>query len=198
MPQQPRFQTTPLWEPRISGSANWTSGTLRAILNFAPNLLQGSEDIKDLCPSYLKLTLENRAGFLVYFISALARYESGFETTTRYHESTMGNDAVTGLPVYSEGLLQLSYQDTKWAPFCEFDWTRDRTLSPTDPRKTIFDPIKNLSCGIRILDRQVEKKGKLLIGSGAYWAVIKTDAPHNKILEIKALTRDLPVCQYGR
>jgi hypothetical protein len=157
--------------------------------------MEGPKDIQDFCPAFPSLTTENRVGFLVYFVSAIANFESSFSPTNRYNESTMGTDSVTGLPVYSEGLLQLSYQDTVWAPFCQFDWAHDKDFAPKDPRKTIFDPIKNLSCGIQILDLQIKNKGYLQVNAGAYWAVIKTNSTYNKIPEIKALTRALPVCQ---
>jgi hypothetical protein len=195
-PTQPRFETTPLWEQRVSGSANWTAGATQALLTWAPHLIAGPRDVQDFCPTFLALTTQNRVEFLVYFISAVAHFESSFSPVSRYHETTMGTDTVTGLPVYSEGLLQLSYQDTVWAPFCEFDWRQDKDFAPTDPRKSILDPIKNLTCGIRILDLQVQKKGRLQLGSGAYWAVIKTDSAASKISEIKGLTRALPVCRY--
>ena len=195
---EPYFPVTPLWESQVPGSEQWTGAVLNALLANAPRLLDGADDIHAFCPSYSGLGIENRARVLAFLLSAMVRFESGFNPTTRYHEASMGTDAVTGLPVYSEGLLQLSYQDTLWAPFCEFDWDKDRHLSVTDKRKSIFDPMKNLNCGIRILNRQIEKRGRLVLSSDAYWAVLKSDAPHNKIELIQALTKALPACQYQK
>lgn len=107
----------------------------------------------------------------------------------------MGTDAVTGAQVYSEGLLQMSYQDTQWYTFCEFDWSKDRNLSATDPRKTIFDPKKNLACGLRVLANQIAKKGLIAVTSGTYWAVITPGNKYNKLAEIRALVAKSPGCQ---
>jgi hypothetical protein len=67
-------------------------------------------------------------------------------------ETTMGTDPVTGKQVASEGLLQLSYQDVpnygsvlKY-PLCKIQWSKDKSLSVTDPKKTILDPYINLEC----------------------------------------------------
>lgn len=94
----------------------------------------------------------------------------------------MGTDPVTGRQVASEGLLQLSYQDVQWAPYCEFDWSVDKKYSDTDARKSIFDPEKiTEDCGIQILDRQVAKKSNIALSSGVYWAVLKIGGKYRGI-----------------
>jgi hypothetical protein len=79
-------------------------------------------------------------------------------------------------------------------PFCnEFDWSVDRYLSVSDPKKTIFDPYKNLKCGIRILNQIVGNKKLISFSSGHYWAVLKPTSGSQP--KIKALTNNLPFCQ---
>jgi hypothetical protein len=128
-------------------------------------------------------------------ISAVAKYESNFKATTRFKEPGMGTDPVTGAPVYSEGLLQLSYQDARTHKFCAFDWERDRKLPLADPRRTILDPMINLKCGILILANQVKRYNRISILSGAYWSVLRPPgANYSKVLQIRALTRKLSFC----
>lgn len=183
------------WETK-SGARNWSLHAYRVILDKGASLLEGADDVVEYCPLYYRIIKEERAWFWTSLIAAMAYYESAWEPTARMHETTMGTDPVTGQPVYSEGLLQLSYQDRLGHAYCnEFDWNSDRHLSAKDPRKTILNPEKNLSCGIQILNRQIRKHRKIGIGKGAYWAVIKTTKPSNKIERIKArIKAEVPAC----
>lgn len=128
-------------------------------------------------------------------ISQIALYESAWKPTSRMQETTMGTDPVTGKPVWSEGLLQLSYQDIQWAPYCEFDWKKDKLLSPTSPQKTILDPIKNLECGVRILAAQIRTKGTVILNKGVYWAVLKEGGKYQKIAQITGATKKMKFCE---
>ena len=87
-----------------------------------------------------------------------------------------GWDRVTKTFYLSEGLLQLSYSDKKYYG-CDFDWEKDQFKLDDDHEKSIFDPKKNLECGVVILNRLVGKKGTPFFNSGHYWAVLK---PSNK------------------
>lgn len=159
-------------------------------------MVAGTEDVESFCPTYYTLSYDQRVNFWAYLISAMTKYESAFNPLSRYKETTMGTDPITGQAVYSEGLLQLSYQDSRNYSFCdEFDWSVDSKLSPTDPRKSILDPYKNLKCGIQILNHQVMRKNLIGVGSGAYWAVIKSNSSYNKIAQIKGLTTQIPFCK---
>ncbi|MNL15369.1 hypothetical protein D3C87_1363530 [compost metagenome] len=112
----------------------------------------------------------------------------------RFHESTMGTDSVTKQPVYSEGLLQLSYQDVRGYPFCDFNWEVDRKLKVTDIRKTIFDPYKNLDCGVGIMSRQLARSGLITVKTNAYWSTLRSGGTYNKISQISAMVKKLPFC----
>lgn len=169
---------------------------VRDIVNTKANsLLRGPGDVESFCPMYDRLGTQDRLNFWAEFISSVALYESAWSPTSRMIETTMGTDPYTGRQVASEGLLQLSYQDVQWAPYCEFDWSVDKKYSDTDPRKSIFDPKKNLSCGIQILDRQVARKGNIALSTGVYWAVLKINGKYSKLKEIRARTNALSFCQ---
>lgn len=185
-----------LWETRSEGKT-WSTFVFNLFKNeLATTFLPGTSDVTGFCPRYHTLTNDQRVNFWGLLVSAMTKYESNFSPTMRYKESTMGVDPVTGQHVYSEGLLQLSYQDVQWAKFCEFDWNKDKSLSPTDPRKTIFNPQKNLSCGIKILARQIQRKNKIAVTGkeGAYWAVLIPGGKYTKLAEIQALTKKMPGC----
>lgn len=182
------------WESK-DGARPWSLHAFKTILAKGPSLLEGTDDVVEYCPRYYSLGTEQRAWFWTALVSGIAFYESGWDPTNRMQETTMGTDPVTGLPVYSEGLLQLSYQDRQGHPYCnEFDWSVDRHLQPRDPKKTILNPEKNLSCGIQILNRQVRKHRRIGIGKGAYWSVIKITKPQNKIEKIKARLASVAPC----
>ncbi len=184
-----------LWEKVSSINRVWNDPTFKVIEKETRSLLAGADDVTKFCSNYEKLSITKQIIFWGYLISAMAKFESGFKTTARFKETGLGTDAVTGLPVYSEGLLQLSYQDIRPYPFCEFDWNKDKNLAGTDPKKTVFDPIKNLRCGIKILDSVIQKQKKITTKSGAYWAVLIEGGKYQKIKEISALTQSLPFCK---
>jgi len=183
-----------LWEPVRTGSEAWSAFVFNLIKGEAQALLS-AQDFDVFCPNYANLSLDQKINTAGMLISGITKFESNHNPLSRFHESSMGIDPVTGEPVYSEGLLQLSYQDTQGYPFCQFDWEADKNLSATDPNKTILKPLTNLDCGVRILARQVQRQGTLILGSGAYWAVIKSNSQYSKIDEIAALVQTLDFCK---
>lgn len=144
-----------------------------------------AQDINIFCPKIDRLNVDTQKLVVAELIVWMSFYESTWNPTARYHEKTMGIDPVTKHPVHSEGLMQMSYQDTQWAKYCEFDWSIDKNLSATDPNKTIFDPKKNLSCAVKVLARQIDRTGKIVLSRGVYWAVIKDGGRYSKISNIK-------------
>ena len=112
---------------------------------------------------------------------ALAYAESSFKLNCRYVEPpSLGKDVVTGVQNTSEGLLQLSYQDSRYHA-CEFDWSEDRHKNSLDISKTIFDIRKNITCGLAIMNKLVGKNGHYIFNSGNYWAVLKPNNKRHKI-----------------
>ncbi len=141
------------------------------------------------------LELEQKISFWVYLVSSVAQFESKFDPNLRYKETKLGTDPITKQPVFSEGLLQLSYQDVLKYPYCDkFDWNKDRHLRPNSPKKTIFDVEKNLTCGIRILNQQVRDHHLIAYHDDQYWSTLMPGNSHNKIFEIQKLTTAIPFC----
>lgn len=146
------------------------------------------------CPKYQSLDNNQRANVWAALFSGVAKYESAYSPTSRYQETTMGTDPITQQPVWSEGLLQLSYQDIQGFPFCDFDWSKDKSLNPTDPNKTILDPYKNLYCGVGIMAKQITRKGLITVSSGAYWSTLKSGGRYQQIAGISAIVKKIPFC----
>ncbi len=199
-PNKPDAYSPLSWENNVKDSVLWSLMVFRLIQTEQPALLQTKvTDIATFCPRYDSLDQVQKINFWGQLIAAIAKFESGWKPVTRYVETTMGNDAITGEQIVSEGLLQLSYQDAKYtSAFCKFDWSVDKFLNlknPMDARKTIFDPYKNLRCGLAILAKQIKNKKAIAVDSGAYWSVIKIGNKNSKIEKISAITKSLSFCQ---
>lgn len=189
-----------LWEGHNSDAVNWTAYAQQAVERYAPDLIKGSNDVESFCPQYSRLGTQDRVNFWVQLVAAMTKYESGWNPVSYFVESSMGADSVTGQQTASEGLMQLSYSDAKnyhsvvAAGVCDFDFTDDQKYSRTDIRRSIMDPKTNLTCGIGILNRQVQRDHLIAEGANAYWAVIKTNRSSNKISQIRAITKALAFC----
>lgn len=189
-----------LWQGQNANAAQWTIYAQDAIAKYAPDLIKGSNDIATFCPMYDRLGTQDRINFWVQLIAAMTKYESSFNPASRMIETSMGADPITGKQTASEGLLQLSYSDARnyhnvvASGVCAFDYSADKQYGITDLRRTILDPKTNLTCGIGILNRQVQRHHLIAIGSSAYWAVIKTDRSSNRLSQIRAITKALSFC----
>lgn len=128
--------------------------------------------ILEVCPNYESLVAKQKQDFWVYFIQALAVVESSFDRYSQLQENWFHKD---GSPVISEGLLQLSYSDRGRGPGCSFSESRDAKLALAD--RSIFEPKKNLQCGISILKNQLAKNG--LFHNGSYWNPLRKKAKYN-------------------
>jgi hypothetical protein len=182
------------WESQRFPERSLWSDHIFSVIEQYFNDLDLVRDADFFCPNYFSLNRDERINFWGQLFSAISYFESGWRPTTRYQETTMGIDPVTNQPVYSEGLLQLSYQDTQWAKWCEFDWNADKKLSPTDPLKTILNPQKNLSCGVGIMARQIRRQGQIILSRGAYWAVILKGGRFQKLNQISEIVRKHDYC----
>ncbi|MEK2644923.1 hypothetical protein [Bdellovibrio sp. BCCA] len=194
---EPSYKMVPLaWEStKYPERTQWSEYLQKIILNDWNSLLPGSNDITNFCPRYHSLDNNERANVWAQLFVAIAKYESGYSPTSRMQETTMGTDPVTRQPVYSEGLLQLSYQDIEWAPWCKFDWSKDKNLSGSDPKKTILSPYLNLDCGVGIMAKQIKSKGSIVVSSGVYWAVIKSGGRYQQISNIQGIVKSLSLCK---
>lgn len=181
------------WEKKKPSRSSWTKITVEETKKQF-NELDKAQDITLFCPSYQMLDKTHRVWVWSELISAMAYYESHWNTTAQLAEPSLGKDVITGTTIMSEGLLQLSYGDKKWAKWCNFDWEADKQLSNKDPNKSIFQPKNNLVCGIGILAKQIKKRGRIILNDSAYWAVLKPSSRYNKVHEIQNKVLQLPFC----
>lgn len=138
--------------------------------------------VRQLCPRYRSMTLENRRAFWAYFFQALAGAEAGLRPTADVRHSdpqVAVVDSVTHRIARQEGLLQLTYMDSERYG-CDFDWQRDKELAEHDPAKTILQPRNNLLCGIRILENQLIQQHKPLLSDSSYWVTLRPSSPSYK------------------
>jgi hypothetical protein len=97
--------------------------------------------------------------------------------------------------VRSEGLLQLTYEDSSRYG-CNFDWDADKHLPEHDPDKTILQPRNNLLCGVSILDYQLIVQKKPLLSMSSYWSTLRPGWPGNQVF-LKQM-RNVPAACRGR
>jgi hypothetical protein len=135
------------------------------------------EDIEEFCPAYSRLARQKQVAFWVYLLSSITQFESNFKPETSYQENF--RDA-NGNYVISRGLLQLSIESGNGYG-CAFRSASD-----------VHDPLQNLSCGIRILNRWVSrdkqiagKSGSAWQGGARYWSVLRTA---DRVASIKSFT----------
>jgi len=158
----------PMWDPA------WDAIVERAL---PPEMLsaRAARDVHPFCPRFAVLGDADKREFWAYFFQALAGAEGGLKPTAHalHAQSAMQvRDAVTGMQVRTEGLLQLAYEDQRRYG-CGFDWQADRTLRPGDPARTILQPKNNLECGVKILDQQLFQEHKALLSRTGYWSTLR-------------------------
>jgi Transglycosylase SLT domain len=136
----------------VPGTDAWTSAAAAVVgANLAS--FERAADRELYCPGYDSAPAERRVTCWVRLISAVARYESGFDPTQSFQEAS-GN--------FSVGLLQLS---TGECPNAE-------TLD------LLKDPVQNIVCGARKMAALIERDGFItspdsVHGAAAYWSVLR-------------------------
>ncbi len=147
-----------------------------------------------LCPKWDRLGEGHKRRFYANLLRIIARFESDHDPATMALEKAMSIDPVTKRQVVSEGLLQLSYQDQRNFPGCNFDFAGDRARfeedwSLQDSRKTyenallkgwtaknadrsILAPGAQFACAVAVLSRAArasQREGKSLLAKLGYW-----------------------------
>jgi len=147
-----------------------------------------------MCPKWDRLGEGHKRRFYADLLRIIARYESGHDPATMALEKAMSIDPVTRRQVVSEGLLQLSYQDQRNFPGCNFDFAADRARyeedwTLQDARKTyenallkgwtakntdrsILTPGAQFACAVAVLSRAAHasrREGKSLLAKLGYW-----------------------------
>lgn len=185
-PPKNEDKTAPLWESKKVDGTKWTEHANYALDSLGKNMLGVvPADSSTFCPNYKNLTYEQRKEFWVYLISAMSRYESNFNPDARYQENFKDSQ---GEFIISRGLLQLSIESSQGYQ-CGFSKAQE-----------LHDPYKNLSCGIRILDRWMERDGRIAgkvgnawKGGARYWSVLRTGG--NPYASIVQMTKSIPICK---
>ncbi|MES2801919.1 MAG: transglycosylase SLT domain-containing protein [Bdellovibrionota bacterium] len=177
----------PLWEAKVSGSRDWSNHLYSELDRIGQDLLDViPADSSMFCPNYKNLTYSERKKYWIYMISAMTKFESSFNTNTTYKEGF--NDS-SGKPVISRGLLQISIESSKGY---------DCGMSDA---QELHNPLKNLSCGLRILDRWVGRDGRIAgkvdakwRGGARYWAVLR-EADKTSYKTILSSSKNLKMCR---
>ena len=158
----------PTWDPA------WDEIIERAL---PPEMLstEMAREVKPFCPRFGGMSEVDRRAYWAYFFQALAGVEAGLIPTedVRHTQAEVAiKDPVTTRLARSEGLLQLAYMDADRYG-CDFDWERDKLLAEKDPARTILQPKNNLTCGMKILEKQLIEKGKPLVSRSSYWSTLQ-------------------------
>jgi hypothetical protein len=131
--------------------------------------------VRSYCPRFGSEGEADKRAFWAYLFQALAGAEAGLDPTVNVHhtEAAVAKiDTVTKRPVRQEGLMQVAYMDGDRYG-CDFDWESDRKLPEHDANRTILQPAKNLSCGVKIMENQIITQGKPLLSKTSYWSTLQ-------------------------
>lgn len=187
MPETILREAIPLWESKVSQGKDWTSYVDRQLDVLGQDLLDViPADRATFCPKYSSLSYAQRKQYWTFLISSMVRFESNFNTNTKYTEDF--NDS-NGNKVISRGLLQISIESAN-SYGCGFKNAQE-----------LHDPHKNLSCGIRILNRWVARDGRIAgkvsgkwRGGARYWAVMR-EGDKTSYKSIVKWSKDLSLCK---
>lgn len=139
--------------------------------------------VAEFCPRFSTMSEANRRAFWAYFFQALSGAEAGLKATSDVQHTEPQVAVVDGVShrmVRSEGLLQLTYEDSRRYG-CNFDWKADKHLPEHDPDKTILQPRNNLLCGVSILDNQLVVQKKPLVSTTSYWSTLRPNWPGYRV-----------------
>ena len=199
-PQMKPAPATPIDNKRAEiGGAMWDPGWDKIVEEALPPEMLSTEagrDVRQWCPQFNAIGEADKRAFWAYFFQALAGAEAGLKPTARVRHTepeVAVKDAVTGVQVRSEGLLQLTYEDSDRYG-CDFDWDADRRLPEHDPAKTILQPKNNLTCGIKILDNQLIALRKPLLSRTSYWSTLQPGTVSYRVFA-KQMTNVPKVCR---
>jgi hypothetical protein len=179
-PQTKSAPPTPIAQKKeeLGDSTTWDPAWDQIVEQAVPAEMLGPRvprDVQRFCPRFYQMADGDKRAFWAYFFQALAGAEAGLDpkTNVRHTEPAVAKrDAVTGGMVHSEGLLQLTYQDSKRYG-CDFDYDADRRLGAHDPARTILRPKNNLECGVKILSAQIIQQRKPLLARSGYWSTLQ-------------------------
>ncbi len=173
------------WTGRHKQVDMWNQSIFYGIDSIVPDLTQHKVgDITSFCPNYAKLGQTERKYFWIALLAAMARFESNHRPEVKYTEAFTDS---TGRRVISRGLLQLSYESARGYK------------CPIQSGQDLHDAKINLQCGLRIIERWVDRDGVISgkwsgkwKGGARYWSVLRKSST---LSQIKNKTRALYLCQ---
>lgn len=139
------------WEPaksRVAPVADlWTEAIYKEIYNNAPALTTiVPKDIQNICPKYPTMSKEARTLFWVKLVSVLAAKESMYNVEAKFDDTK--NISGSSNKVISTGLLQISHLSSQQSAYnCKMI-----SADPIQGAKDLKDGIKNMRCGIQIMN----------------------------------------------
>lgn len=150
-PQQSHAYHAAVWSG-VRGATAWTDVTLKHVRKYFP-AFDRAQDVEHFCPGYRRASTRLREICWLRIIGGIVKFESGFNPRDTYQERN---------GVWSIGLFSLSAGECSEAP----------------SSSGLKDPIKNLTCGIRIMARLIERDRYIdgprnNRGAGSYWSVIR-------------------------
>lgn len=164
---KPAGKITVSWETNHPERAAWTKALVGFIeRDFAK--FDAAKDFTTIRPDYRRLTKDQRVAVWAEFISQLAKYESGWNPKSASVDVGTSDNKNT----WSVGLLQMSVVDQK-------NWGINLGFTYND----FLDPIKNLDFGLRLLAKQIDRRGLVLIpksAGGVYWATLCPGGRYDK------------------
>lgn len=169
---------------------------LSSLIDQKLEIFSKATDLPAICPKFQSLDRQHQILTFANFIGTVIYKESAFNPKSWMTETTMDLDSVTGKQVKSEGLLQLSYQDVPnyasiiqgFRNICQIDWSKDKSLDQNDPKKTIFDLSKNLTCGVEIM--AYDMTAKHAFGNAtSYWAVLRPNGKYTSYAYITSVAK---------
>lgn len=205
-PKEPEIKmapATPIDTKRVElGGDTWNPAWDAVVEKALPDELLSAKvnrDVRPFCPRFGQMKEADKRAFWAYFFQALAGAEAGLKPTTdvRHSEPEVAvKDDVTKRMVRSEGLLQLTYMDAQRYG-CDFNWEADKNLPVKDPAKTILQPERNLTCGVKILDNQLIAQGRPLVSSSSYWSTLRPGMASYRVF-LKQMTNVPLACRVDR
>lgn len=138
-----------------------------------------AKDIKTLRPDWDILTTQQRCQVLATFWKAVALYESDYNPNSQ----CVDVGSRTNKDTWSIGLLQLSVVDqSNWNIRLGYNY------------KNLLAPLNNLNLGIQLMNKQINKRGKIFIPQGepgTYWATIHPGGRYDKSKHIIKIVQDV-------
>ena len=155
------------------------------------------------CSKYPSFNEEQKRTFWSDFIEAISKVESGHRINEAFPERAQSRSTIESGVNWSEGLLQISYSDTKNNGCTGIDWNADKDKIPAEVRsmnqgtrsdrdwdlalsraphirssavdRTILNPFVNLSCGMQIMKNQMKlhPEETLMQSVYHYWSVTR-------------------------